>query len=154
MLVFVETTEENKIYKDNKNAEVIVCPITCDGYKEHELYKELCELIPELDDFYDTQIKTGEIELGSNLYLKTQDECRIDILLTPVLKSIEDSCSPSTIELILDDIIEINKQLGKTSFAIPALGCVLGGLDFETQVKPIFESKFGEHEELDVEVFY
>lgn len=149
MLSFIN---DKKIYTESKT-EVLVLPVTCDGYKDYDLYKEFVELIPELDDFYNQLKETDSLELGQNMYLQTQEECRVDIFVTPILKSMEDSCSVSTIEIILDDIVELANQLGKKSFAIPALGSTLGSLDFETQVKPVFEQKLGAIEDIDFEVY-
>lgn len=149
MLSFIN---DKKIYTESKT-EVLVLPVTCDGYKDYDLYKEFVELIPELDDFYNQLKETDSLELGQNMYLQTQEECRVDIFVTPILKSMEDSCSVSTIEIILDDIVELANQLGKKSFAIPALGSTLSSLDFETQVKPVFEQKLGAIEDIDFEVY-
>lgn len=49
----------------------------------------------------------------------------------------------------MNNLFEFVKHENIKSVAIPMLGCGLGGLDWQTQVKPIFEEVFKTYEDLD-----
>lgn len=74
-------------------------------------------------------------------------------MLVPVLKSIEDSCSLATLETAFQDMLDIAKEIDRKTFTMPALGSEIGGLDFETQVKPLMEKFFGQNEDIVVDVY-
>lgn len=148
----INIIKDKKIYKESQT-EVIVCPISCNGYKDFEPYSDFLEVLPEIESFINEKIEEGSVELGSNIYLRTQPEIRIDIMLIPVVKTEEDSCSIRTIETAMEDMLNIVKELDLKSIAVPALGCGFGGLDFETQVRPVYEKYFGELEDVTLEVY-
>lgn len=123
------------------NAQVLVNPVNCVGVMGGGLAKAFKNKYPDMFDDYAAMCSMGMIKVGEFTMFKNPDDGKV-ILNLPTKLNWRDPSELEYIEKGLDSFARYNFSTEKlTTFAFPKLGCGLGGLSWESQVKPLMESK-------------
>lgn len=135
------------------NAEVIVNPVNIVGVMGKGLALQFKQKFPHNYKIYKEACKNKTIDIGKSLLV---DESTLEqkkfILNFPTKKHWS---NPSKIEYIeegLKDLVKIIQNNNFESMAIPALGCGLGGLEWEN-VKLLLEKYLGNLEGIEIVIF-
>lgn len=140
-------------------------PINCVGVMGAGLAKQFKERYPEMFNQYREECSSKKIKLGRNYFWINPNAFRSDIRCTDYGEFAEIICMPTKnhwkdssdlnwIILALQDLreyITVN-YAPSCSIAIPKIGSGLGGLNWETQVKPEIERYLGDLEN-DIKVY-
>ncbi len=129
------------------NAEVLVNPVNCVGVMGAGLAKKFKERFDGLEQSYRAGCKSGELGIGRVHWFTPPTGPAVANFATKM-----DWRVPSTLGYIEKGLTCLVTDLtvrGYTSVAIPALGCGLGGLDFE-DVKKLVENAFKDHPDITV----
>ena len=143
----------------NSGCFAAINPVNCVGVMGAGLAKQFKEKYPEMFKQYKEDCMSKKITLGQNYIWINPNSFRSDIRCTdygefaeiicmPTKNHWKDSSELSWIILALQDLrnyITINYGSG-CSIAIPKIGCGLGGLNWEFQVKPEIEKYLGDLE--------
>lgn len=117
-------------------SQAIVIPVNTMGVPGAGLAKAWAKKDPEAAKLYKALCKLEKINVGEVASIANEDMCWI---LFPTKIHWKE---PSKIEWIEDGLIHLGqtiKDLQLKSIAIPALGCGLGGLDWD-DVKPLMQA--------------
>lgn len=118
------------------NAKVLVNTVNTVGVMGKGIASDFKKIYPLMFEEYKVQCDNGNLDIGELSLYKTSNKW---ILNFPTKKHWR---SPSTVEYIekgLQKLVEQATKLQLTDIAMPKLGCGNGGLDWETQVRPIVE---------------
>jgi len=118
------------------NAKVLVNTVNTVGVMGKGIAANFKKIYPLMFEEYKQQCDNGSLDIGQLSLYKTSNKW---ILNFPTKKHWR---SPSTVEYIekgLQKLVEQATKLQLTDIAMPKLGCGNGGLDWETQVKPMVE---------------
>lgn len=118
------------------NAKILVNTVNTVGVMGKGIAADFKKIYPKMFEEYKSLCENGKLDIGELYLYKTSNKW---ILNFPTKKHWK---SPSTVEYIekgLQKLIEQATKLQLTDIAMPKLGCGNGGLDWETQVKPIVE---------------
>lgn len=118
------------------NAKVLVNTVNTVGVMGKGIAADFKKIYPKMFEEYKTLCENGKFDIGELYLYKTSNKW---VLNFPTKKHWK---SPSTVEYIelgLQKLIEQATKLQLTDIAMPKLGCGNGGLNWETQVKPIVE---------------
>lgn len=118
------------------NAKVLVNTVNTVGVMGKGIAADYKKIYPKMFEEYKMLCENGTLDIGELHLYKTSNKW---ILNFPTKKHWK---SPSKIDYIekgLKKLIEQGSRLQLTDIAMPKLGCGNGGLDWETQVKPIVE---------------
>lgn len=128
------------------DSQTITCPINAVGAMGRGLALEFRQRVPGLYDYYQkhyprsysrTTSRANELQV-----FKVPDGRQV--LLFPTKDHWK---NPSTVMLVqqnLETLAELyERRFGITSLAIPALGCGLGGLSYDRDVRPLIHSILG-----------
>lgn len=118
------------------SAQVLVNPVNVVGVMGKGLAKQFKDHYPEMFKEYAQVCKAGDLDIGLLWIYKTADKW---ILNFPTKKHYKDPSKFEYVELGLKKFVDSYETLGITSIAFPQLGCGLGGLNWESQVKPLME---------------
>lgn len=127
----VETIKDGDIFASECDA--LVNPVNCVGYSG-ALAGVFAKRYPEMAKFYEDACDDGLMQLGLPLIWDSPDAELPDIVL---LATMQVPDSPGDLDAItdaLEELPELCAEWGIASIAIPALGCGVGGLDFDTIV--------------------
>lgn len=139
------------VYGDifSSNAKVLVCPVNRMGVMGAGLAKQFKERVIGLDYHYRESCKSGLI-FYNQLYMYYAASVCIPNTMPPEYRSAQILCfptkhhwrDPSDLTLIKTGLLQTVDILSsyRTIVAWPALGCGLGKLDWESQVRPLMES--------------
>lgn len=130
----------------NSGCDGIVNTINCVGSMGNGLALEFALRYPNMEKQYKADCAAKKVKTGIILTYKTDDALIINFPTKFHWKY------PSQLNWIaegLDYIKAHYKEWNIKSIAIPPLGCSNGGLHFESQVKPLIESKLND---LDIDV--
>lgn len=119
----------------NSTCQTLVNPVNTDGVMGAGLAKRFKERYPEMFRRYQVFCKTRDFHVGT-LWLYRAKHLPW-VLCFPTKMRWQ---HPSRIEWIAEGLMKLKdtyEQQGITSIAIPPLGCGLGGLNFEREVKPL-----------------
>ena len=119
----------------NDQSQAIVIPVNTVGVPGAGLAKAWARKDPEAAKLYKVLCKMERIHVGEVTTITNAD------LFWVLFPTKEHWMEPSKLEWIEDGLIylcQVIKDLQLKSIAIPALGCGLGGLDWE-DVKPLME---------------
>ena len=117
-------------------AQVFVNAVNTVGVMGKGIAKEFKERYPEMFHRYQALCESGEISIGKLWLYKTPDKW---ILNFPTKKHWRQPSRLEYIEAGLARFVESYSDYGIYSIAFPALGCGHGGLDFDSQVRPLME---------------
>jgi O-acetyl-ADP-ribose deacetylase (regulator of RNase III) len=85
---------------------------------------------------YQTLCQKGELDVGQLWLYKSPDKW---VLNFPTKRDWRDKSHIEYIETGLIKFVEIYEQEGLISISFPRLGCGLGGLNWENEVRPLME---------------
>lgn len=134
-----------------KEVDGIVNPVNCDGIMGKGLALEFRTHFPDNYAKYVRACKKGDVDIGIMFITFDQREYG-HIINFPTKKTWR---MKSKIEWIKEGLIDLRWAIVNyeiMSIAIPALGCGLGGLNFE-QVQPLIEKYLGDLEGIDITVY-
>ena len=123
-------------------ARVLVNPVNCVGVMGKGLALEFKKRYPAEFDVYKDLCQNEEIEPGDCIILTDEETATTDqklILAAATKGHWKNKTELEYVEQILDNIqiVGILTPGRLRSIAIPKLGCGCGGLDWETQVRPL-----------------
>lgn len=121
----------------NSNAQVITNTINTFGVMGAGLAKQFRERFPEMYEDYKEKCRRKEVKVGQPYLWKPQNGDGKWILNFPTKHHWRKKSRLEWIEEGLKYLLEHYEEWGIQSLAMPALGCDLGGLDWESQVKPL-----------------
>lgn len=130
----------------------LVNPVNCVGVMGKGLALEFKKRYPDVYQFYLGMCKENELAIGRiAIYAakKKPDRC---VCLFPTKYHWRDRSYVAGIEKGLQSFITFAPQMKIKSVAFPKLGCGLGGLNFDHQVRPLFEKYFND-EKFEVEIY-
>jgi len=122
-------------------AKAIVNPVNCVGVMGKGLAKEFKKKFLENFIFYKQECDSGNVHLGRMCSYFDEGSLKY-IINFPTKNHWKDKSNLSDIEEGLKDLVRFIKEENIHSIAIPALGCGLGGLDWE-EVKQKMEDLLG-----------
>jgi len=118
------------------NAKVLVNTVNTVGVMGKGIAADFKKIYPQMFEEYKTLCENGKLDIGELYLYKTSNKW---VLNFPTKKHWKSSSTVEYIERGLQKLIEQANKLQLTDIAMPKLGCGNGGLDWETQVKPIVE---------------
>ena len=133
------------------SCEVIVNPINCVGVMGGGLALAFKKKFPKHFDIYKKMCDRGEIRVGE-LYIVDGDENH-KVLLFPTKIHWK---NPSLMEYVVDGLkylAENYEKMGIKSVAIPALGCGLGGLNWEDVKEKIISILSEIDDKVEIEIY-
>lgn len=122
-------------------AKVLVNPVNTAGVMGKGLALEFKKRYPAMFEAYRRLCEDGQFQVGDLWLYKADDKW---ILNFPTKRHWREKSTLDIIETGLQKFAAIYAQEGIASIAFPKLGSGLGGLDWETQVKPLMERYLGE----------
>lgn len=121
----------------NSTAQVLTNTVNTVGVMGAGLAKRFRERFPEMYEDYKERCRQKEVKVGLPYLWKPPNGEGKWVLNFPTKKSWRGGSRLEWIEQGLKYLLEHYEEWGIQSLAMPALGCDLGGLDWETQVKPL-----------------
>lgn len=134
------------IFKDKSKA--LVNPVNCKGVMGAGLAKAFKDKYPEMFEEYRIECKKWNVQIGKGHIWKHKRGRPDWILNAPTKDHWRGKSKIEYVESALDWIVEMIEEHEIESISIPALGCGLGGLNYE-KVRPIMIEKL---EDLDCEI--
>ena len=126
------------------DAEALVNTVNCDGYMGKGIALQFKKAFPPNYDAYHKACKAGEVVPGKmNVYETGAMINPRYIINFPTKRHWRNPSRMEDVESGLVALIDVIKQYGIRSIAIPPLGCGLGGLDWD-EVKPRIVQAFSE----------
>ena len=123
-------------------AKVLACPVNTVGVMGKGLALEFKNRYPDMFDFYVWACENDALKMGEVLlwgYVDSEPDEK-SVMLFPTKIHWRGPSKVEYIEIGLRKIVNSpNIEWLNDGVAFPALGCGLGGLDFESQVKPLME---------------
>lgn len=123
---------------------ILVNPVNCVGVMGAGLAKEFKDRYPGMFSIYKTYCKNNLLNPGKIAIVVADLESDKRILLFPTKQHWQDQ---SKLEWIEDGLQELAMQIYSgiitDPIAMPKIGCGLGGLDWDSQVKPLIEKYLG-----------
>ncbi|MGB1286281.1 MAG: macro domain-containing protein [Aggregatilineales bacterium] len=116
------------------SAQVLVNPVNTVGVMGRGLAKVFKQKYPEMFTEYQQRCKSGDFDVDDLHLYRTSDKW---ILNFPTKKHWRGKSKLEYIEAGLQKFVDIYETENITSAAFPQLGCGLGGLDWNTQVRPL-----------------
>lgn len=134
------------------DVEALVNAVNTVGVMGKGIALQFKKTFPENFLVYEEACRRGAVEIGRMLVTETGAQRPRWVINFPTKK---DWRHPSKLEYVergLGDLVRVIQEHGIKSIAIPALGCGLGGLDWE-RVKPAIEHALAGVPELDARVY-
>lgn len=119
----------------SSKSQVLVNPVNCIGVMGAGLALNFKQQYPDMFSHYQTMCSENRIKPGC-LWLYHSSPW---ILCFPTKRHWRDRSRIEWIDVGLRNFIKIYKEKGIESIAFPKLGCGLGGLNFDRDVKPLME---------------
>jgi O-acetyl-ADP-ribose deacetylase (regulator of RNase III) len=117
-------------------AQVLVNPVNTVAAMGKGVARDFRQFYPKMYDQYRSLCERGEFQIGQLWLYKTAHKW---ILNFPTKQHWRDPSKPEYIEAGLRKFAATYAEKGITSISFPMLGSGLGGLDWETQVRPLME---------------
>lgn len=118
------------------NAKVIVNTVNTVGVMGKGIAADFKKYYPEMFNEYKKKCNSGELDIGKLFLYKTPNKW---ILNFPTKKHWRGKSTLEFIEQGLKKLVNDAIKLQITDIAMPKLGCGNGGLEWETEVKPLVE---------------
>ncbi len=131
-------------------AKTLVNPVNTVGVMGKGLAKGFKDIYPNMFLEYQTMCETGAFDIGKLYLYKTSNKW---ILNFPTKKNWRQPSKIEYIEAGLETFVNIYSSEVITDIAFPKIGCGHGELDWDSQVKPVFES-YLKKLPIDVFVYY
>jgi O-acetyl-ADP-ribose deacetylase (regulator of RNase III) len=137
----------------HSGAQALVNTVNCVGIMGRGIALQFKKAFPENFKFYDHACERGEVRLGSMLVYDTERLTGPRYVINfPTKQHWKSSSRIEDIEMGLQSLVKVVRNLGINSIAIPPLGCGLGGLNW-SDVRPRIESAFEDLPEVQVLLF-
>ena len=120
----------------DSDAQVRVNTVNTVGVMGKGIAKEFKRRYPEMFEKYKEECDTGRLKIGKLWLYKATDKW---ILNFPTKRHWRGRSKVEYIESGLEKFARTYEEKGITSISFPMLGSSNGGLDWETQVKPLME---------------
>lgn len=118
-------------------AEALVNPINISGAMGAGLALAFRRRVPDMYADYRERVAAGSLQMGEPYLWRPQDAPRAaGVVCFPTKRHWRDRSRWSDIEQGLDRLASLVPEWGVASLAVPALGCGLGGLDWE-ETRPL-----------------
>ncbi|MEP6984827.1 MAG: macro domain-containing protein [Chloroflexota bacterium] len=117
-------------------AQVLVNAVNTVGVMGKGIALEFKRQYPEMFKQYQVLCKNGEFDMGQLWLYKSPQKW---ILNFPTKRDWRDKSRIEYVETGLKRFIEIYESESITSISFPRLGCGLGGLNWENEVRPLME---------------
>jgi len=122
-------------------AQVLVNPVNCVGVMGGGLAKQFKLHYPQMFKDYEIICQQKELKTGKVILLNSENK---KILLFPTKEHWKNPSKLSYIESGLNDLLRKIKVWDIDSIAFAKIGCGLGGLNWENDVKPLMIKKLTE----------
>lgn len=132
------------------NEQTIVNTVNCVGVMGKGIALEYKKLYPDMFKKYKSFCDKKMIDIGVLYLYEASDRW---ILNFPTKYHWRNKSKLSYLEDGLIKFVETYKDKGITSIAFPQLGCQNGGLDWETQVKPLMESYLSNLDDIEIVIY-
>lgn len=130
----------------DSNCSILVCPVNCVGVMDKGLAAQFKDNFPESFTIYQLFCKYEMLKNGLNPALSVTDFDDKMVLLFPTQNRPTDRSDINAIEASLA-LLRVHINVGEYdeySIAFPKIGCGLGGLDWESEVRPLIEKYLGD----------
>lgn len=135
-------------------AEVLVNPVNCVGVMGRGLALQIRNVFPENFVAYKAACRRGIVRPGHVFGVEVGSPGLLRWIVNfPTKRHWRDRSRIEDIEEGLGDLVRFLREIQGGSVAVPALGCGLGGLDWETEVRPRIEKALGPMDEVRAFVF-
>jgi O-acetyl-ADP-ribose deacetylase (regulator of RNase III) len=114
-------------------------PVNCAGVMGAGLALEFKRRYPTMFQQYRTFCTEQKLKLGQVMVYHLYEPPPNTIILFPTKFHWKEKSTTDNIELGLKALLSAVELASIQSVALPKLGCGLGGLDFEHEVKPLYE---------------
>ncbi len=131
------------------NAKVIVNAVNTVGVMGKGIAADFKKYYPEMFKQYKLMCNSGTFQVGNLFLYKTPNKW---ILNFPTKKHWKGKSTLEYIETGLKQLVLDSSKLQITDIAMPKLGCGNGGLDWESEVKPLIE-KYLEKSPINVSIY-
>ena len=121
-------------------AKVLVNTVNTRGVMGAGIALRFKQVYPDMFVRYRELCEQGQLRIGNLFLYKTSHKW---ILNFPTKDHWRAPSRPEFIEAGLRKFISTHNEMGITSIAFPLLGCGNGGLDYDTQVRPLIEHYLG-----------
>ena len=122
-------------------AQTLVNTVNTVGVMGKGIAKDFKAAFPDMYSEYRRLCELGRLRIGTLWLYKSPHKW---VLNFPTKEDWRRPSKPEYVEKGLQKFVESYQLQGITSIAFPALGCGNGGLDWETQVRPLMERHLGE----------
>lgn len=133
-------------------AQCLVNPVNCVGVMGKGLALEFKRRYPDVHQFYVDACKDGEISPGCIAVYALKKRPDRMICLFPTKYHWRDKSTVLMVDKAFQSFVHYAPQIKIKTVAFPKVGCGLGGLNFEHQVRPLFEKYFSD-DTFEVEVY-
>lgn len=150
-------------------ADILVNTVNTVGVMGKGIALQFKEKYPKMFEEYKAACKCGELKKGGDLWWWQMKQNKRDLLAKNeehryvlCFATKENWRKSSKLEWIERGLMELSvyfnsdyfyEYIHNSSIALPKLGCNNGGLDWETQVKPLMEKYLGDLDKVDVEIY-
>lgn len=125
-------------------AQCLVNPINCAGVMGKGLALDFKRQFPGMFHFYKKHCESGDLRYGTvGFWIDSNRKAKI-VCLFPTKIHWRDHSTVALIDASLQAFLTYASPLKITRVAFPKIGCGLGGLDFDYQIKPLLERYFVE----------
>ena len=121
-------------------AQTLVNTVNTIGVMGKGIAKTFKSIYPEMYEEYRLRCASGEFSVGSLFLYRTAHKW---VLNFPTKRHWRQASRLADIAAGLDTFCQTYAEEGVTSISFPQLGCGNGGLDWETQVRPLMERSVG-----------
>ena len=121
-------------------AQTLVNTVNTVGVMGKGIAKTFKTIYPEMYAEYRQRCENGELSIGSLFLFRTAHKW---VLNFPTKRHWRQASRLTDIAAGLDTFCQTYAAEGMTSIAFPQLGCGNGGLDWESQVRPLLENSVG-----------
>lgn len=142
---------EGDLFADE--SEAYVNAVNCVGIMGGGIARQFRIRYPDYNDDYVRACQAGEVRLGRmHVFQQPEGSTPRYLVSFPTMREPGEACDSGNVESGLVDLRTVIRDNAIGSIAIPALGCGVGGLDWET-VKPIIADALDKVEGCTVSVY-
>jgi O-acetyl-ADP-ribose deacetylase (regulator of RNase III) len=121
------------------HAECLVNAVNTVGVMGAGIAADFKRRYPSMFESYKTQCENGQLKIGTLMFYKPKNDTDKVVCLFPTKEHWANPSRTEYIEAGLRAFVRFHKEWNIRSIAFPKLGCGLGGLDWEYEVKPLME---------------
>ena len=135
------------------DVEALVSTVNCEGFMGKGLALQFKKAFPENFDAYQRASRAGEVQPGKMFVFPTRSIVNPKYIINfPTKRRWREKSKLADIESGLKALVEVIRDLGIKSVAVPPLGCGLGGLKWR-DVGPRIENAFRQLPDVEVLLF-